>query len=160
MPFDLQNLNTGKRFPYPLPDPKRDNKEGQSTKEWIEFRLVPSEIMEEIDDDTIEKREEYVQPKKKNGKPDYRKRMERVEFTIITKPKEREERIWDYMIPRWYLLDSNGEEIERTKEMIMKLKGGSTEFAVFAADCIEILTGDDEEQSEDLEKNGKSSAIE
>ena len=155
MPIDIENLNPSTRFPYPLP--KKKEKE---SKEWVSVRRLSVEKVREIDSKTTENRSEMAQPRKPNGKIDRRAPLQRVEYSEVTDQDLRNKLMWDEMIDEIHIFDKKGLLIPSTTEMKMKLMGESAEFAMYLADCIEILTENEEEQKKELGKNSTSSQSE
>ena len=158
MPIDIENLNPSTRFPYPLP--KKKEKELKELKEWVSVRRLSVEKIREIDSKTTENRSEMAQPRKPNGKLDRRAPLQRVEYSEVTDRDLRNELMWDEMIDEIHIHDKKGILIPSTKGMKIKLMGGSAEFAMYIADCIEILTESEEGQKKELGKNSMSSQLE
>lgn len=141
MPFDIDNLNPPERFYYP-----------DSPDEWVEFVLLDADAIEEIDAQTVTKKVEYVQPKKKNGKPDFRRPLQRIEYEVIDEEK-RADLMTDAAIHDWHLVKPDGSLIECTTENKLKIVNGSIEFNTWMAECLEIMGERKTEREKELEKN-------
>lgn len=152
MPIDIENLNPSTKFPYPLP------KDGESTgREWVSIRSLAAGKLEEINKQTSTDKSEFIQPKKANGKLDRRASLQRIEYSEITNSALRNELMWDEMIDELHIFDTSGVLIPSTTEMKMKLMEGSASFAMYVADCLEMLIGSEEDEKRELEKNFMSS---
>jgi hypothetical protein len=68
--------------------------------------------------------------------------------------------MWDEMISEIHIFDAEGVLIPSTKEMKIELMKNSSEFAMYVADCLEILTEDEKNQKKELEKNSSTSPSE
>ena len=155
MPIDIENLNPSTKFPYPLP------KNGEmASNEWVSLRSLSAGKLEEINKQTTALKSEFVQPKKANGKIDRRANLQRIEYPKIENPILRNELMWDEMIDELHIFDISGILIPSTTEMKVKLMGNSASFAMYIADCLEILTDSEKDEKRELEKNFMSSQSE
>lgn len=155
MPIDFENLNPSTKFPYPLC--KDDEQVGD---EWVKIRSLSIEKLKQIDKETIELKNEFVQPKKSNGKINQRAALQRVEYSEVTKPELRNELMWDEIIDEIHVFDTEGKLISSTTEVKMKLMKSSAAFATYIAECLELLMDDEKEEKRELEKNFTSSQSE
>ena len=151
MPIDIENLGKGVKFPYPLEGCDGDEK--GEPKEWVKVRIYTDAAMTNIDKATTERRREFIQPKKESGKVDRRAALQPVEFRETTKPQERKEMMWEFLIEDWCLYDLSGKKISCTKSMKIKLMSEDTEFAVYIADCLDLLDTERTAKKERLRKN-------
>lgn len=155
MPIDIENLNPSTKFPYPL------LKDGNEEKdEWVTVRILSAENLEKINKKTTEVKKDFVQPRKANGKIDRRAALQRIEYLETTEPALRNELMWDAVIDEIHIYDTSGNLIPSTTEIKIKLMENSAGFAMYIADCLEILTGDEKEEERELEKNCTSSQSE
>lgn len=153
MPFDLENLNPGTWFPYPLPREDAPKRKKGAPEEKVCFRVPDGEFLRSLDDETVETRREFVQPRKKSGKINMRAPMQHVEFPVIKDQDLRNERLWDYMITDWQLYDKKGQLIPCVKENKTTLMRKSSEFALYSADCLERVRENEGEQKTAEGKN-------
>lgn len=153
MPIDIENLNPSTKFPYPLL--KADMPESED--EWVSVRSLSVKRLEEIDEKTTKSKSEFIQPKKANGKINKLAALQRIEFTEVINKSLRNELMWDAIIDEIHIKDANGSYIPTTKEIKIKLMSQSSSFAMYIADCLEMLAGNEEEEKRELEKNFTSS---
>lgn len=152
MPFDIKNLNPPERFYYP------------DSEEWVEFVSVSQDVLESINELTVEKKVEHVNPTNKNGKPDKRRPLQRIEYDKIDETR-RDDLIAERSIYAWHLVDNDGNEIPCTDskysedgelvEMGTKttILRGHVAFNVWMAECLETMNEAKLRLDKDKEKN-------
>jgi len=153
MPFDLENLNAGTWFPYPLPGEDSPRKKKGAPDEKVCYRAPDLDFLRTLDDETMETRREFVQPKKKSGKINMRAPLQHVEYPVVKDQKLRDETLWEYMIVDWQIYDAKGQLIPCTKENKTTLMRKSSEFALYTTDCLEILREKEGDQNAGEVKN-------
>ncbi len=130
MDFDLDNLNPATRF-FVNDENEKDG--------WVELRVCPADILEDINDKTtIEKAE-------------YRKGQRHV--VVKKNQKQWKKLFWDYVISDWGGITNNKREMKCTAANKIKLMGGSIQFSAFVSDRLETLTADMDLHKEEVEKN-------
>lgn len=144
MPFDINDLNPGEWFEYPG---------DTNPPERIKLRFPDNTKLKEINKQTVKTEVEHVQPRKKSGKIDGRRPMQRIEYEVVTDEQLRERLLIDYVIVDWEIRTPAGEAIECTTDNKMKMMFGSVEFNNFVNDCLETLKSEAEKESEDREQN-------
>jgi len=153
MPINMESLNAGVRFPYPLPKEGDIKKKKGAEDEWVLIRSLSVTKIQEIDEQTTERKERFVQPNKPNGKLDRRAALQRIEFREVTDQALRNRLMWDEIIGEIHIFDSKETLIPSTLEMKEKLMSESPDFALYVAECLEILTEDEKDRKKELEKN-------
>ena len=152
MPIDINNLNPSTRFPYPLPK-EGDTEVKAGKEEWVGVRVLSADKIREIDNQTTALKSEMAQPKKASGKIDKRAVLQRVEYRKVINQDLRNEMMWDEMIAEIHIYDAKEALLPSTTKMKVKLMGGSSEFAIYVSECLEILTEDEQDRKKELEKN-------
>ncbi len=158
MPIDIENLNPSTKFPYPLPEEGKEQETGE--KEWVCVRSLSMETYRKIEEQTTVLKRELVQPKKPNGKIDRRAVLQRIEYRQITNVSLRNKLMWDEIIDEIHIFDSKKILLPSTTEIKIKLMNESADFALYIAECLEILTEDEKDKEQVLEKNSLNSQSE
>ena len=160
MPIDINNKKSGTWFPYPLPSEDEDVSVSKESgkEEKVCFALIGPQKFREIEDATRNTERAFKQPLKASGKVNVRAALQAVEYPVDKKGgKDLRYRMqWDAMIPDYVLYDSKGSKIPVSLENKLKLINNSA-FFIYTGECLEMLTADDKENRERLEKNCISS---
>ena len=138
MPFVLTDLNPVKKFVY-------DEKVEESNQEWVELRLVP--------DSKINEFRKELGIKAKQELHAYKGRLQRVDGVDLDEDKMEKftDKINDYAIANWKLIDEKGESIPCTSENKKFMMYGSPIFAAWINRCKESLQSElDRFQDESL----------
>jgi len=157
MPFDIKNTNPAERFYYPDYATAMDMPEAQ--REWVELRLCIGEPLRQIEDETMEKRVEHVQPRKANGKINRRAAVQRIEYSDFKKDGEKiyQDKTTDFMFSNWQIFDTDGNRIDCTlenKKMMLKI----SDFDLFIGQRIESMMEDKIKLEGDRESNLSSTS--
>ena len=142
MPFDIDNLNPGCWFDSPFGDGER-----------VRFRVPDAAALREIDRQTLERRVEYIQPRKANGKPDRRAALQRIEYDEVIDAGLREQLMTDHCIVDWEIKRPDGTPIPCTTENKMRLMQGSIDFGRWMTECLERISEDTEQGARAATKN-------
>jgi len=136
MPFDLKNItNLNPAVKFFL---------SSDETEWVELKTLADAELREIRKKVAKKKAEY---KKVGGGA-----AQRFDYVDVDDEMLADE-ITDKCIVRWYLLDTDGNEIPCTRENKLLLTGNSPEFSSFISDSLEKLKKDKEDKKEEEEKN-------
>lgn len=159
MPYNLENLNPGTRFPHPLPGEDTSQAERENPPEWVEFRIADADFLNDLQKKYAVTKQRFVQPEKKSGKVNTRAPLQHVEYQEVPESNRDayQADLWDYAITAWRLLDTIGAEIPCTRENKTILMRKSAAFALYANECLERLREHEEEQKEIDQKNLKTS---
>lgn len=154
MPFDIKNVNPAERFYFP--DYATAMEMPEAKREWVELRLCVGQALKEIEDKTIAKKVEHVQPMKKSGKINRRAALQRIEYTEMNEELYYE-LTFNHTIYDWQLIDAAGNRIECNSEnKIIMLK--IFEFNQFVGECMESMIDGDRQKAEDRETNLSNTA--
>ncbi|RLB84405.1 MAG: hypothetical protein DRH26_19245 [Deltaproteobacteria bacterium] len=129
MEFNLKNLNPAARFFF----------DDGNKKEWVEIRVCPADVLEDINNKTSKEKVEY-----KKGNRFVTQQKDSKKWRLL---------FWDYVIADWGGVTSDGQKLECNAENKATLMGGSIQFSTFVSDKLEVLTDDNLKHTEAAEKN-------
>lgn len=143
MPWDVEQLNEGTKFPWKGQDLDKPN------CEWIELLLLPDEenlkLFKQLG--IKEKKLREINPKTR--------RVEYVRDWEISEEQRQayDEEVWDRTIVNWNLLKPDGTAVECTREMKTKFMRQSPKFKKWYQESMEMLEDDIRVYKETNEKN-------
>ena len=136
MAFNLSNLNPPTRFYWGEERKSAEEIKAipESEREWVELRLVPDSVQSQI-------RKECGIVRKSEYRADKAGRPNRIDFLDASDENlvRFNDKLNDYSIPSWHLLDGSGGEIPCTSENKKILLGGEPRFAKWINEKLESL---------------------
>lgn len=136
MAFNLSNLNPPTRFYWGEEgkSPEEIKAIPESEREWVELRLVPDSVQSQI-------RRECGIVRKSEYRADKAGRPNRIDFLDASEENliRFNDKLNDYSISAWHLLDGSGGEIECKAENKKILLGGVPRFAKWINEKLELL---------------------